>query len=553
MHLGQKMLHRQCADERKAFRPKLNPLAEPEKEVTSARVLPPKQQGVRPVVLHYRKVVSGRRRRASQGKEDGRRTIKKEVRRVLCAQVRRGETMRWLARIAHWLAWSAVIPLGAAPLARLYTVENYDVRIQLNLPKQCLYGEARIRFHSLSDTTFSVLDLDAGGLQVTSVEEGQVQQLFEQHHGKLLVVLAKPLRAEESRTITIRYQSGPTAGLKFFPDQVYTSVTSDWMPCNESPSERATLHLTLVAPPDTKAAASGQLTAARESEGQRVTEWQLDSPTEPSWFGFAVGSFSANTSEAEGVKLRVLGAGAQILEPTGAAMRFLAERSGKPFPGKEYTQVFVNGDAIRAIAGGLTLLPESYAQKLGKQPDDLWLLTSELAYQWYGVKIATKDWSDLWLSDGVCAFLADAYLGQRFGKDAFDREIQHSRQIYNQLRAEGKDRPLSGTEWTTLQDADGEIPEYKGASFLYLLNLLVGDSAFWNGLRLYTSDEWGQAATSEALQKAFSAVDPADQSTGKSSASRRKKSLKNNGPKALDKLFDLWVYGIPSSTPKKSK
>src|ERR1039458_1215497 len=40
-------------------------------------------------------------------------------------------------------------------------------------------------------------------------------------------VLRKPLIPDAPRTITVRYQAGPAPGLKFFPDQVYTSVTSE--------------------------------------------------------------------------------------------------------------------------------------------------------------------------------------------------------------------------------------------------------------------------------------------------------------------------------------
>src|ERR1039458_264915 len=152
-------------------------------------------------------------------------------------------------------------------------------------------------------------------------------------------VLRKPLIPDAPRTITVRYQAGPAPGLKFFPDQVYTSVTSDWMPCDDGPGERATLHLTITAPPDIKAAGSGQLIATRASEGRTVTELQLDSPTGPYWFGFALGGFAENPSDAEGVKLRVLGGGTQIFEPTAAAMRYVAERTGKHYPDRKSTRL----------------------------------------------------------------------------------------------------------------------------------------------------------------------------------------------------------------------
>src|SRR6202789_2611143 len=170
--------------------------------------------------------------------------------------------MRWTLRFASCFIWCAIIPLGAAPVSRPYTVENYDASVQADLANQKLYGEVKIRLHGLAETPISALEFDAGGLQIASVLEGEYPQSFERNHALLFVVLTNPLREDEPRTITIRYETGPAPGVKFFPDQIYTSVTSDWMPCNDRPGERATLHLTISVPidskGDTKVAGSGQ-------------------------------------------------------------------------------------------------------------------------------------------------------------------------------------------------------------------------------------------------------------------------------------------------------
>jgi aminopeptidase N len=452
--------------------------------------------------------------------------------------------MKWVARVVHCLAWSGLIPLVAAPLPRPYTIENYDVSIHADLVKQRLIGEVKIRIRGRGDTAVSALELDGGELQIASVLEGQAPQWFERRGSILAVVLTNPLHIDEQRTLTVRYQAGPAAGLKFFADQIYTSVTSDWMPCNDRSDERATLHLAISAPLDFKVAASGHLTATRASEGQTITEWQLDRAAAPSLFGFALGAFAEHSSEADGVKLRVLGA--DVLEPTAAAIRYIAERSGKHYPGQSYTQVFVHGDTVCAIAG-LTLLPESYAQGLAKQPDNLWLLANELAHQWYGVQIASKDWSDLWLSDGISAFLADKFLGQRFGQASYERELDHSRQIYSQLRTQGKDRSLSYTGWATLPEAAGEIPVHKGAWFLSEVYQLTGDSTFWEALRLYTSHYWDQAVIGEDLQTTFEAVGRGDP------AASQKKGESARNANTVDKLFARWVFGIPDQLPKKKR
>jgi aminopeptidase N len=181
--------------------------------------------------------------------------------------------------------------------------------------------------------------------------------------------------------------------------------------------------------------------------------------------------------------------------------------------------------------------------------DLLWLITSDLAQQWYGIEVTSKDWSDLWLNEGLSAFLASQFLGQRLGKESYERQIEQSWQNYSVLRAEGKDRPLSNTDWTTRQDLDDAIPVQKGVCFLYALSDLVGDRAFSDGLRLYTNAHWGQTVSSEDFQNAFRSVYSGDKSKTRKPVKTRK-SQGDPPVTPLDKLFDLWVYGVSSGNSK---
>ncbi|HUI53333.1 MAG TPA: M1 family aminopeptidase [Bryobacteraceae bacterium] len=414
--------------------------------------------------------------------------------------------MKALAAIVG-LSW--LVPLAAAPLPRPFTVEHYDVRITADLAAKQVAGEVTMRIASRIER-LSAVELDAGDLEVTRVTEGQAVAYFERKGKLLIVVLGNPARNEERRTLTIRYTAKPAKGLVFFPDQVYTSFfTSDWMPCDDRPDDPATLRLTIEPPPNTKVAASGRFDGAA---------WVVDTPTPTFLFAFAAGNFAESTAEANGVKLRVLGK-ADVFETTGAALRFLADRSGKPYPGDTYTQVFAHGQ-VEQEAVGLTLLPESYIEKLAKQPDDLWLLVHELAHQWYGIGIPAKDWSDFWLSEGMATFLADAFLEQRCGKARYDHEIEQSHATYESLRNQGKDRPLYYTDWQTPQQAGGRIPYDKGAWVLAELRRQLTDEVFWKGLRLYTSEHWGTAVTSTDFQQSMQAA----------------------AGKDLTKFFERWVY-----------
>jgi aminopeptidase N len=404
-------------------------------------------------------------------------------------------------------------PAAAAPLTRPYIVEHYDVHLAPDLAAKRMAGEVTIKLTSRTDR-LDAIELDAGDLQIASVKEGQAALYFERKDKTLIVAMNSPVFKNDHRSIAIRYTAVPAKGLVFFPDQIYTSFfTSDWMPCDEHPEDRSTLALTIDVPPQFKVAASGHPDGAA---------WTLDTPYPVFLFAFAAGDFTESTKKVDGVTLRVLGK-ADVFDGTAAAMKFLAERSGKPYPLDSYTQVFTHG-TVEQEAVGMTLMPEKYAADIVQHRDNLNLLAHELAHQWYGVQIVAKDWSDFWLSEGMATFLADAFLEQRFGKARYEREIAQSKQTYDNLRAQGKDRPLFFTDWQTPQQAGGPLPYHKGAVLLSELRRLLTDEVFWRGLRAYTNAHWGGQVTSDDFESAMASVAGKDLN------------------KQLTKLFQQYIY-----------
>jgi aminopeptidase N len=433
-------------------------------------------------------------------------------------------------------ATTVAITAGAAPLQRNFAVEHYDVSIQPDLAKKSLTGEVSIRFHSRIDR-LSALELDAGAMEITSVSGNGGAQYTERRGAVLVVVLGKTLNEGEQSTITIRYRAPAGKGLAFFPDQVYGFfLTSDWLPCSDRPDDPATLRLRISADPHWKVAASGNLQGTTTENGHSVTEWKIDTPTPTYLFGFAAGEFAESVTQHNKTALRILApagmAMAPVADATGAAMQFFADRTGVAYPLASYTQVFAPGDAQQE-AVGMALLPASYGEKLAKQTDDLWPLANQLAHQWYGVGIMCADWSDFWLSAGLSTFMADAFLEKRFGKARYEKEIAHSRAIFESWQADGKDRPLSLGDWQTPQQAMGELPYHKGAVVLDQLRHLLTDDVFWRSLHRYTSQYWGKRVTTDNLESAM------DAGSGKT--------------KSLTKFFERWVTGCCANLPPRDK
>lgn len=415
--------------------------------------------------------------------------------------------LRSLTVAARCAAFAAA--LAAAPLPRPYTVEHYDAHLTPDLAAQRVAGEVTIRLRSLIDRLDAV-ELDAGSLEISSVLENQRAPYFEHNGGRLIIDLSTPAHKQEVRSLTIRYAARAAKGLVFYPDQIYTSFfTHDWLPSNDRPDDRATLRLLIDPPAHTKVAASGRFDG---------TAWLVESPTPPFLFAFALGDFTESVTQADGVALRTLGK-AGVSSPTAEVLRFFAERTGRAYPGASYTQVFTHGK-VEQEAAGLTLLPESYGETVATHPEDLWLLAHELAHQWYAVGIQCKDWTDFWLNEGLATFMADAYLEHRYGKARYQQEIERSHSLYEAQVENGKDRPLSYSDWQTSDQVGGAIPYHKGAWFLAELRRQLTDPVFWAGIRLYTKDNWNRPVTSDDFER----------------------SMDTAAHKDLSKLFARWVY-----------
>lgn len=404
------------------------------------------------------------------------------------------------------------LPLLAIPPSRPYDVDHYEVKIEPDFAGQRLQCQETIELHTISDG-LDRIELDAGaGITVSDIVEDFATQRFEREGDLVIVKPVKPVRIGEQRKFKIRYEARPGRGLSFFPDQVWAAYfTSSWLVLDEQAEDRATLQLAVSAPPEMKVAASGRQVRTHRDGPRSVSEWTVTTDLPPFVFGFAVGNFAESSAQEDKTRLRFLGPPdlakslPAIFHETGSAFRFLVAKSGQPYLEKTYTQVLLKNGPEQEAAE-LTLLPEKYGQTLLSKPDDLWLLAHELAHQWYGIGIATRDWSDFWLSEGMASFLADVFLGEKFGAERYTREIEAAHQSYEKMKTEGKDRPLSFHDWNKPNEAGGRLPYDKGAWVLHLLRQQMGEDSFWRGLRVYTKENWGKQVTSRDFEKSMESV-----------------------------------------------
>jgi aminopeptidase N len=110
------------------------------------------------------------------------------------------------------------------------------------------------------------------------------------------------------------------------------------------------------------------------------------------------------------------------------------------------------------------------------------VVAHETAHQWFGDAVTEADWHHLWLSEGFATYLAALWRGHADGDSAFHAGLQRMADAV--FASKEVQRPIldSATDLMGLLNSNNY---QKGAWVLHQLRGIIGDSAFFGGLRRY--------------------------------------------------------------------
>ena len=154
-------------------------------------------------------------------------------------------------------------------------------------------------------------------------------------------------------------------------------------------------------------------------------------------------------------------------------------------------------------------------------------LAHETAHQWWGQAVGWKNYHEQWISEGFAQYFAAMYAEHMKKDDVF-------RQVIAQMARWTLDRSDQGPVYLGYRLGhirnDGRVFRAlvynKGALTLHMLRKLIGDDAFFRGLRRFYATWRFKKAGTEDVKAAF--------------------ELEAN--RDLDAYFDRWIYG--SSLPR---
>jgi len=413
---------------------------------------------------------------------------------------------------------------------RDYEVLDYDNEIEVDLKMKQIKGRERIRVRSLQDNLEQV-GFPRNGIDVVALRSEAGAPLSRGPSiDRVDVRLSKPLRRNQITTIAVDYQATRPKGVEFGARGAYTSFfTCHWMICREGPDDRATSQLTIVAPPDLTVVASGEPVprSAGLVNGRRRTVWRERTPYSSYLFAFAVGHFTRVAERHGEVTLEIYMEDVdhhpipvrQMFEQTAAALDFFVHKAGQPFPRRVYRQVIVDGDVAQE-ATSFSILGRELLTGLGTPSGRTWVISHELAHQFWGNLITCRRWADFWLNEGMAVFMAAAFDEHRWGRSAYEEDLRGARERFQVAVNVGFDVPIAFTgDYPSLR-VKRAIVYSKGCLFLATLRTAMGDGPFWAALATYSRSYAGRLVSSEEFERVFASASPTD----------------------LGDLFRTWVY-----------
>ncbi len=149
-------------------------------------------------------------------------------------------------------------------------------------------------------------------------------------------------------------------------------------------------------------------------------------------------------------------------------------------------------------------------------------LAHEIAHQWWGQAVGWQNYHEQWLSEGVAQYFAALFAERRRGPQVFAAIL---RQMSRWAVTEADQGPIYlGYRLGHLR-GEGRVFRAlvynKGGAVLHMLRRVVGDDAFFKGLRQFYADYKFRKAGTEQLRHAM------EQASGRS----------------LEAFFEQWIFG----------
>jgi len=426
-----------------------------------------------------------------------------------------------------FIALLLAIPARADTYVRQPAIDvvHYEIELELSDLTDVISGTTRVHVMMQQDGV-SNMWLDFVDMTVDKLLVGGTSRPFIYPDGHLAFDFDRQYTKHEIAVVEVRYhgksdKTGLMIGKNrygkrvFFADN-WPDRAHHWFPSIDHPWDKATVEFTITAPEKYEVVANGRLVETRSlMDGRKVTRWSESKPIPTYCMVIGAAEYSIQPQgSAAGVPLcfyaypQDSGAAVRKFARSNLVLTYFSALIG-PYPYEKLAQVesttrtggMENSSAIfyaeRAFQG-------TYA---GEGP-----VPHEIAHQWFGDSITEADWDHLWLSEGFATYFEALFYEHLEGPESLKRRMTQAGEAVKKYH-QTHPAPLIDPELKDLTRKLNALNYQKGAWVLHMLRKVLGDEAFFKGIRRYYNLYEGKNALTEDFQKVMESVSGAPLST----------------------------------------
>jgi aminopeptidase N len=415
---------------------------------------------------------------------------------------------------------------------RLTDLLHTKLDISFNWTQQLVYGKALLKCKPYNFKQLSSVTLDAKAFMLHRIglvqDKDTVNLHYTYNQQTITINLPKTYYHTDTFVLYIHYTAQPNSiknfagkaitdskGLYFInpngkdpnkPRQIWTQgqthYNSSWFPTIDEPNEKHTQEIALTVDDNFTTLSNGELLYSNyNKDGTRTDYWQQLKPHAPYLTMIAIGEFAVikdkwrKTMEVNYyVEPKYKEFGKLIFGVTPEMIEFFSEITGVDYPWDKYSQVAVRDFVSGAMENTSAVIhfegvAHTDREHLDYNAEDI--IAHELFHHWFGNLVTCKSWSQLPLNESFATYGEYLWDSYKHGKPIADLELSKNLDAYLRSKSKYHASPIRRHYYQPDELFD-VISYQKGSYILHMLRNQIGDEAFFEGLRLYlTNNRFG--------------------------------------------------------------
>jgi aminopeptidase N len=446
------------------------------------------------------------------------------------------------------LAACAAWPLQAQNTKDI-DVLHYRAELRITPATKSLEGSAAVTVRNAGNASLTAIPLDLVDMTVSDVKINAAGAVYSYDGAVLSTELSPPVQPGDSVTLLISYSGTPGneggthpwggcqwGDISYFIGVGFSAASVSllrlWLPSNDVPDDKASFDVTFTVPEGLVVAGTGMLEERSDNAGWSSFRWVERHPAATYLFTYAISDYAVIREDWNGIPMEFYvrradsTRGASYFSTVAGMMEAFTSRFG-PYP---FDKV---GYCITPIGSMEHQTMISYADQLFRTESVAGRTAAhELAHMWWGDWVTCRDFGDAWLNEGFAVFSEKVYNEYFGGESEYLKSVAAASEMYRRsiVPMEGM-LPLHDFPRTAPSSNFPSTIYQKGCMVLVMLRDLMGDDAFFDGLREYgTRHAYGNASSED-----FQAV------------------MEEYHGSSLHWFFDQWVFkpGYPVYTMQR--